>query len=150
MMSRAQVLSLHASVLVLTVTGAVFAFMKYWLKSGDPFAVVNHPWQPAMLSAHVIAAPFALFAFGWIFGNHIWPAFTGRAPNRASGIASMLLIAPMTLTGYLLQVITDERIRHWMAVAHWVTSGLFAISYVAHLFFKPSDAKPSAPGHPTD
>ena len=43
----------------------------------------------------------------------------------------------MALTGYLLQVITEERARHWMAVAHGITSGVFAISYVAHLFFKP-------------
>ena len=149
MMSRGQVRYLHASVIAITVTGAAFAFMKYGMQSVDPFAVINHPWQPGMLSAHVIVAPFALFAFGWIFGDHIWPSFTGRGPNRSTGIASMLLIAPMTLTGYLLQVITDERARHWMAVAHWVTSALFAISYLAHLFFRPAESQPSLT-RPTD
>lgn len=137
MMSRWQVRYLHASVIAITVTGSAFAVMKYAMTSSDPFAVINHPWQPGMLAAHVIAAPFALFAFGWIFGEHIWPSFLGRAPNRATGIASMLLIAPMTLTGYLMQVLTAEHARHWMAVAHWVTSALFTITYAAHLFLKP-------------
>ncbi len=150
MMSRAQVRYLHASVLAITATGAAFAFMKYTMTSDDPFAVINHPWQPAMLSAHVIAAPFALFAFGWIFGDHIWPSFTGRVPNRPTGVASMLLIVPMTLTGYLLQVITDERARHWVAVAHWVTSALFVISYAAHLFLKPADGRRTIPERPAD
>ncbi|MEO6259741.1 MAG: hypothetical protein ABIP63_05295, partial [Thermoanaerobaculia bacterium] len=117
MMSRAQVRTLHASVLAITITGAAFAFMKYAMTSNDPFAVINHPWQPGMLAAHVLAAPFALFALGWIFGDHIWPSFTGRRPNRPTGVVSMVLIAPMALTGYLLQVITEERARHWMAVA---------------------------------
>lgn len=138
MMSRGQVRYLHLSVIALTLTGAAFAVMKYAMKSDDPFAVINHPWQPGMLSAHVMVAPFAVFAFGWIFGNHIWPSFTGRAPNRASGITSMALIAPMTLTGYLMQVITDERTRHWMVVAHWVTSAIFVLSYVAHLLARPA------------
>ena len=149
MMTRAQLLTLHASVAALTVTGAAFAFMKYAMHSDDAFAVINHPWQPGMLAAHLLAAPFALFALGWIFGDHIWPSFTARRPNRRTGILSMLLIAPMTLTGYLLQVITEERARHWMAIAHWITSGVFAISYLAHLWFPPA-ANRSAGLRPTD
>src|SRR5439155_24875882 len=85
---------LHVSVALMAVTGIAFAAMKYWMKSADPFAVVNHPWQPHMLSAHVLFAPLAVFAFGWTFGQHIWPALVNRAPNRASGIASMVLIVP--------------------------------------------------------
>ncbi len=137
-MSRVQVVYLHLTVALLTITGAVFAYMKYAMTSRDEFAVVNHPLQPHMLSAHVVIAPLAVFAFGWIFSDHIWPKFRNKhAPHRKSGIWSMLLIAPMTLSGYLLQVSTEDATRHAMAIAHWTTSALFVVAYVIHLVTKP-------------
>jgi hypothetical protein len=133
MMSRGQVTYLQLTVAGVTLTGIVFAWMKYAMKPHDEFAVINHPLQPHMLSAHVLIAPLAVFAFGWTFANHIWPAFVNRAPNRASGIAAMLLIAPMAISGYLMQVTTGDALRHAWAVTHWITSGVFVVAYVVHL-----------------
>ena len=133
MMSRAQVAPLQLSLLAMAVTGLVFAWMKYFMKSDDPFAVVNHPLQPYALDAHVLIGPIAVFAIGWVFGNHIWPAYRGGAPNRPSGIVSMLFIVPMTLSGYLMQVSVADATRKAFAVSHWVSVGLFVVGYVAHL-----------------
>lgn len=137
MMPRAQVLLLQLSLLAMAVSGLAFAWMKYWMKSDDPFAVVNHPWQPHMLSAHVLLGPVAVFSIGWVFGNHIWPAYRGGAPNRASGIVAMLFIVPMTLSGYLMQVSTADATRKAFAVSHWVSVGVFLVGYAAHLINKP-------------
>ena len=135
MMSRAQVVYLQLCVLITTLTGIVFAVMKYAMKSNDEFAVVNHPLQPYMLSAHVVIAPFLVFAFGWVFTNHIWPGFTsGIARKRKSGLWSMGAIVPMVLSGYLLQVSTADALRHAMAIAHWISSGAFVVAYIAHVF----------------
>lgn len=133
MMSRGQVAYLNVTVALMAVSGAVFAWMKYFMKSSDPFAVVNHPWQPHFLTAHVLLGPLAVFAFGWTFANHIWPAFVNHAPNRASGIATMLLIVPMVISGYLMQVTTGDALRHAYAVAHWISSGAFVLAYIVHL-----------------
>ncbi len=137
MMSRAQILLLQLSVVVMTLTGVVFAlmkyWMKYWMKPADEFAVINHPLQPWMLAAHVVLAPMAVFAIGWAFGPHIWPGIQKRnAPKRASGLWTVLAIAPMILSGYLLQVTTGDTVRHAMAIAHWISSGLFVAAYLAH------------------
>ena len=141
-MSRGQIFYLHLSAVLVTVTGAVFAAMKYFMHSSDEMAVVNHPMQPYMLSGHVVVAPLLLFGLGWIFANHIWPKFYFREQrNRITGIASMLLIGPMTLSGYLMQVSTADSTRKAMAIAHWITSAVFVIAYVAHLFFKPRGAE---------
>ena len=137
MMSRAQVVYLHLCVVITALTGIVFAVMKYAMKSSDEFAVVNHPLQPYMLSAHVVIAPFLVFAFGWVFTNHIWPGFaSGIARKRKSGIWSMAAVAPMVLSGYLLQVSTADATRQAMAVAHWISSALFVLGYVIHLVTK--------------
>lgn len=133
MMSRAQIALLHFSVLLMTVTGTVFAWMKYFLKPADELAVINHPLQPWMLAAHVVLAPLAVFAFGWVFGPHIWPGIQKRAaPKRASGIWSAVAVAPMVFSGYLLQVTTADTVRHAMAVAHWISSAYFVAAYVVH------------------
>ncbi|HEY4642966.1 MAG TPA: hypothetical protein VII75_16625 [Thermoanaerobaculia bacterium] len=137
MMTRAQVVYLQLCVLITALTGIVFAVMKYGMKSDDPFAVVNHPLQPAMLAAHVVIAPLLVFGFGWIFGNHIWPGFTsGIARKRKSGLWSMGAIAPMVVSAYLLQISTADATRQAMAIAHWISSALFVIAYVIHLVTK--------------
>lgn len=139
MMSRAQVICLHLSLLLTTATGVVFAGMKYFLEPADEFTVVNHPLQPWMLSSHVVIAPMLLFVLGWIFGDHILPKMQMKnAPARRSGVWTAILIAPMIASGYLLQVSTGDVMRKAMAASHWIASALFVGGYVAHLASKPS------------
>jgi uncharacterized membrane protein YidH (DUF202 family) len=132
-MSRTQLRWLHLSVALTAATGVVFAVMKYLMKSDDEFAVVNHPLQPHMLAAHVVIAPIALFVLGWTFSNHMLPKNRFSEEHRKSGISSMLLIVPMTLSGYLLQIATNDAVRQGMAIAHWIASGLFVIGYGVHV-----------------
>lgn len=133
-MSRAQILFLHLATVLVTVTGGVFAWFKYFVESSDPFAVVNHPLQPTALSAHVLVSPLAVFAFGWIASNHIFPGVANRyAPKRASGLWSLAMIVPMVVSGYLIQVSTGETARRAMEIAHWISSGLFVVAYIVHL-----------------
>ena len=123
----------NISAALMTLTGVIFAAMKYWMTSDDPFAVVNHPWQPHLLAAHVLLGPLAVFAFGWIFAGHVIPALANRAPKRGTGIAAMVFIALMVASGYLMQVSTGDATRQAFAIAHWISSGLFVVAYAAHL-----------------
>ena len=134
---------LNASIALMAVSGVAFAVMKYFVKSNDPFAVVNHPLQPYALDAHVLLGPLAVFAFGWTFAAHILPALAKGAPNRATGIWTIVLIVLMVASGYLMQVSTADATRKAFAVAHWIASGLFVIGYVAHLL--PLGARTSRP-----
>ena len=136
-MSRPQIIYLHVCVALTAATGAIFAWMKYGMTTDDPFAVVNHPLQPHMLSTHVVVAPLLVFAFGWIFSDHIWPKFRLDRRKRPSGLWSMMAIIPMTLSGYLMQVTTAEGPRYALGVVHWVTSGAFVVAYAVHLRRRP-------------
>ena len=133
-MSRIQLVWLHLAVALTTITGAVFAYMRYFMTTEDEFAVANHPLQPHLLSAHVVVAPLLLFLLGWTFSNHMLPKYRfGNGANRKTGMASMLLIAPMTISAYLLQIATHEALREAMAIAHWISSAVFVIAYAVHL-----------------
>jgi hypothetical protein len=139
-MTRAQRVWLHVSFALTAMTGVVFAWMKYFMTSADEFAVINHPLQPWMLAAHVVIAPALLFLLGWTFSNHMMPKYRfGDGRNQRSGLASMSLIVPMSLSAYLLQVATNESLRRAMAIAHWITSGVFVVAYLVHLI-KPKAA----------
>lgn len=137
-MSKAQLIYVNLSIALTAITGIVFAVMKYFMKTDDPFAAANHALQPHMLAAHVVLSPLAVFAFGWVWANHIWPKLVyGNGQRRASGVWSMVFIVPMTLSGYLMQVTTGEAMLKAMTVAHWISSGLFVVIYVAHLITRP-------------
>jgi hypothetical protein len=119
---------------VLGLSGGAYFFMKYLMTAEDPFAVVNHPWQPSMLAAHVVAAPLALVLFGIVLRSHVLAklAATGRR-GRLTGWASLLSFFGMALSGYLLQVIASPDGLRLAVVAHLATSVVFVLGYGGHL-----------------
>jgi hypothetical protein len=136
-MTRLEAICLHIAVALTTVSGAIFAYMKYAMTTDDPFAVANHPAQPFMLDAHVVTAPLLVFGFGLIFNGHIWWKYrSGFQGRRRSGLWSFSLIVPMVLSGYLLQATSGEGVRKAMMVTHWVSSAAFVIAYLVHQFVR--------------
>jgi hypothetical protein len=119
---------------VVTASGFVYLWMRYVLVADDPFAVVNHPWQGAMLAAHVLASPPLILMFGIVLHSHVLKKLGARkSPNRASGLISFATFFTMIATGYLLQIVTGEGLLLLMVVAHVASGVLFAAAYAAHL-----------------
>ncbi|MBM3778779.1 MAG: hypothetical protein FJW23_11165 [Acidimicrobiia bacterium] len=120
--------------LVVAVTGGAYLWMKYVLVSPDPFAVVNHPWEPAMLHLHVLASPALLLVFGIILNSHIMKKLgQGQRTNRATGLVSLGTFVLMTASGYLLQVATSEAWLRGLVVVHVASGTVFSVCYVSHL-----------------
>jgi hypothetical protein len=132
-MNRLERWSVVAGSFLVTVTGVVYLWMKYLLHTDDPFAVVNHPWQPAMLKLHIVTAPLLVFGIGLIAVRHVlahWRA--GVTYARRSGVAAALTVLPMVLSGYLVQAVTDAG---WLAVASWVhiaTGMVYGAAFAVH------------------
>lgn len=120
--------------LIVGVTGFAYLWMKYFVTNSDPMAVVNHPWQPMMLSLHVVASPPLILMFGVILNSHIIRKLTNnRPPNRRTGLATLGTFATMVATGYALQVVTSEAVLKAMVVVHVASAVVFSASYVIHL-----------------
>lgn len=125
--------SLHALTLIVGATGIAYWAMQHLWVTDDPFAVVNHPWQPAMLAAHVLAAPLLILVFGVVYQSHIRPKVPNRAiPNRRSGLLALGTFGIMLLSGYALQVTTGAVLRQAMLVTHLASGVLFLGAYLVH------------------
>ena len=119
---------------VVAATGVAYLYMKYVMATTDPFAVINHPWQPAMLSVHIVAAPVFIAFFGMLFRSHtLQKLVSPNVGNRRSGWTSVISFLTMALTGYFLQVASTPS---WVSVLVWAhvsTSGVFVMGYGVHL-----------------
>lgn len=121
-------------VLASSMTGLVYFWMKYLLVSDDPFAVVNHPWQAAMVAAHIVVSPPLILMFGVILNSHILKKLRATAvPHRKSGLFSLGTFFVMVASGYLLQVETGEGTLQALVAIHVASGTLFSVVYALHL-----------------
>ncbi len=119
---------------IVAVTGVGYLYMKFVMTATDPFAVINHPWQPATLSLHIVAAPVFIAFFGMLFRSHtLRQLVSPNAGNRRTGWTSLVSFSAMALTGYLLQVASDPVWLSGLVWAHVTTSLTFVVGYGVHL-----------------
>ena len=124
----------NLAAVAVTVTGVAYFWMKYVVRNDDPFAVVNHPWQAAMLALHVLASPPFILIFGIVLNSHIMKKLRApRTANRRSGLLSFATFAVMTASGYLLQVVTVESWLQALVALHVASGVIFAGAYTVHL-----------------
>jgi hypothetical protein len=128
--------SLWISAAGTTVTGVGLLWVKYFLQSDDPWAVINHPLQPWLLKAHILAVPLLIFALGLVTARHIWAHYrAGVRDGRRSGSLTALVAIPMIATGYLVQTVTREDLLAVIAISHIVLGLAFAAGFVSHQAF---------------
>lgn len=114
-------------------TGLVYGWMLYLAVNEDPFAIVNHPWQPEVREAHILLAPLLVFAVGLLWREHAWARFRSKfRARRKTGLVLMALFFPMVLSGYLLQTSASEAFtRAWVWI-HVASSCLWILVYLVH------------------
>jgi cobalamin biosynthesis protein CobD/CbiB len=117
------------------VTGVIYLALKYLVVSDDPFAVVNHPWQPAVLKAHILVAPLLVFSIGLVTLRHVWRHLrSDMREGRRSGVLTVVVLGPMVLSGYLIQALTDAGWLKAMAISHIALGLVYGVGLLAHQF----------------
>lgn len=118
---------------VVAVTGFCYLYMEYFLTIDDPFAIVNHPWQPLVMAAHIVAAPVFVVFFGMILRSHTLPKIRRRERiHRRTGWTSLVSFSVMALSGYLLQVAVSPVLIATWSWTHIITGILFVAAYGVH------------------
>ncbi len=146
-MNRFEKWSVWSTSALTVLTGVGYFVTKYLVASPDPYAVVNHPLQPWFLKAHVVVSPLMLFALGIIAVEHVWKHYiSGVEVSRRSALITAAAVIPMVLTGYLIQVLTDEGWVRAMALSHIVFGALYGLGLALHTWIirrKNGDARKS-------
>lgn len=133
-MKRFEAWSIHLSNILVGGTGLVYAWMRNFEEPSDPYAIVNHPWQPMVQHAHVWLAPLLVFGAGLIWRNHVIAHWKSRrSSGRWSGTSLILTLAPMVASGYLIQTAVSSGWRRAWIVVHLITSALWVVAYLGHL-----------------
>lgn len=132
-MSRFERWGVWVTSILTATTGVGLLWTKYFMQSADPWAVVNSPLQPWLLRTHLIVSPLLVFAIGLITTRHIWRHFrTAVRTGRRSGVTTGLVIFPMIVSGYLIQVITGRGWLVAMVIVHVATGLLYAAGLLLH------------------
>jgi hypothetical protein len=131
--SRLEAWALHLATILVGGTGLIYAWMIYLAKPADPYSLVHHPWQPHLQHLHLLFAPLLVFAAGLIWRRHVWAKWrSGVSAARRSGLTLGLSLAPMVLSGYLVQTAVDDSWRKIWGVVHLAVSGLWVAGYLVH------------------
>jgi len=129
-MTRFEKWSVWLTSALTAITGVGYFWTKYVMVSDDPWAVIHSPLEPWFLRVHVVAAPALVFAVGMITTRHVWRHFRSRLRlGRRTGLSAAIALAPMILTGYLIQVITHPG---WLRAMAWSHMG-FGLLYIVGL-----------------
>jgi hypothetical protein len=134
-MTRFERWAVWSSSVLTFVTGVIYLWLKYVLVTDDPFAVINHPWQPTVLKIHILVAPLLVFSIGLVALRHVWRHLrSGSREGRRSGLVTLVMLGPMILTGYLIQAITAEGWLRAMAWSHIGLGMVYGVGLLAHQF----------------
>ena len=126
--------SLHLTALLTGATGLLYGWLRYFGQRAGEFGVEAHPLQATLQHLHVLTAPLLVFTLGMLVRGHVVPMWRNNRPGgRASGVVLALILTPMALSGYAVQVAVEPKWRLIFAWIHGVLSLLFLAGYGYHL-----------------
>ena len=133
-MTRTAVLLFHLFAWTSMLTGVVYGVMRYWPLPEDSMELVAHPSQPHFQHAHILLSAALTLMLGYVAGCHAVPYALGRGRvRRRSGWTLLAAAAPMVLSGFALQISTDEFARSAWSAAHIATSLVWSAGLIVHL-----------------
>ncbi|MBK9797574.1 MAG: hypothetical protein IPP58_13980 [Holophagaceae bacterium] len=124
---------LHLAALLTGGTGLMDGLLRWFGQRAGEFGPEVHPWLGPAQHLHVLVAPVLVFCLGVMVRGHLWPKVRQGREGRRTGLGAALLIAPMVLSGYTIQVVTLPAWRQGMAWVHGISAGAFLLAYFGHL-----------------
>lgn len=132
-MTRVERALLWGSSAAVATSGLGFAWTKYLVRSDDPFAVVNSPWQTFLFKSHVLSAPVLVFVTGLLFSRHVIRHWQSPNPSgRRSGLGIVAVLLPLVASGYLIQTVTSDRMLDGLVAVHLATGILYLVFVPLH------------------
>lgn len=122
--------SLYADLLLLLVTGIVYAIPRYLDR--HLFINIDSPLSGSTLMAlHGLGGFVFLYLFGYLTRCHIQVHLRGQQ-HLYSGLIMLTVLSILSFSGYFLYYLGDEVLRTWSADIHVVLGLILPITLFAH------------------
>jgi hypothetical protein len=119
---------------LLWLSGCAWLVLDQFFESKGQFGAMPNAWEPPILLLHGIIAILSMYLLGWITARHVlrwWPARL----RRLSGGTLATVFVLLTVSGFALFFVSDDRWQHLAAVMHDVLGlGITAFA-IQHWFF---------------
>lgn len=132
-LERWQRRAIYLSVLLLTLSGAVWLAAHYFFRPVGQFGETVSPLEPWSMKLHGAAAIALFFLLGSILNGHIRRALRSQR-NRLSGWSMVGLLSALTLSGYGLYYLASEPTRPLWSFMHWIPGCALIALLVSHVF----------------
>ena len=118
----------------LWLSGCVWLVLHWFFAVPGEFGTLQHPWEPTLLLMHGLIAVIALYVLGWLTARHVTEKWE-QLRRRLSGITLLTLLLILSVSGFALFFLTDDRIRAWNGGLHEIVGVGIALFAVEHWFF---------------
>jgi hypothetical protein len=131
-LSRRHRWSLYAVVLVLFLSGVIWIGLHQLDEAGN----TSGPWRelkPSVMTVHGLVAAMFVVLLGTLLPVHVRHSWHARR-NRANGVFFLSVVSTLTLTGYLLYYLGNERTRAWCSNVHFWLGAAIPLLLVLHIW----------------
>ncbi|HEX4377998.1 MAG TPA: hypothetical protein VHZ99_12685 [Steroidobacteraceae bacterium] len=141
-MSATQRWIVYTLTTALWLSGCIWLVLDQLARHRDPFGGERNPWQSATLTAHGVLAVAAMYLLGWVTARHIayWWNLERR---RISGSFLSAVLGLLTISGFALFFLSDDRWQQYAAIVHDVLGVAVAVLIIQHWFlFRRASTQP--------
>ncbi len=118
----------------LWLSGCAWLALDQFFASKGPFGMTPHPWASGILLVHGIVAILSMYLFGWVTARHVLRWWPSRL-RRVSGGTLAALFVLLTVSGFALFFVSEDRWQHLAAVAHDALGLGITVFAIQHWFF---------------
>lgn len=115
-------------------SGCAWLVLDRFFQSRGPFGLTPHPWEPAILLVHGIIAILSMYLLGWVTARHVLETWPSRL-RRVSGGTLAALFVLLTVSGFALFFVSNDRWLHLAAIAHDTLGLGITVLAIQHWFF---------------
>jgi uncharacterized membrane protein len=118
----------------LWLSGCVWLALDEFFESRGQFGMTPHPWAPAILLVHGIVAILSMYLLGWVTARHVLRWWPGRLRRLSGGVLAVFFVF-LSLSGFALFFVSDDRWQHLAATAHDALGLGITVFAIQHWFF---------------
>ncbi len=105
--------------LVLTISGAAWLYLHYFVRIEGEFGPIHHPSEHFLITVHGISAALMMVGLGSVIPGHVSRAWSMQR-NVRTGVFMLTMMTILSLSGYFLYYLGAQVFRDFTAIVHWV------------------------------